>query len=180
MKEGIVMKNKTKIDFIVSLILIICGSIIMLLPILNFTNVKVIFIFVMGIYIISNLINYFLVMKSKDVEGIYTALISLICVILLSFLDITKPLFLATLLFIWVFGMSLVKLKKADYYHDRENHLWIMHIITLFIFILIGLLTTINLYYSESVQILMLGNFFFINGILDLTDPLTNYLKEKN
>jgi len=74
--------------------------------------------------------------------------------------------------------MSLVRLKKADYYHDRKNFLWMLHIITLCIFLLISLLTAINLYYSSSVQILMLGNFFFINGILDLIDPLTNYIKE--
>lgn len=172
------MNEKTKIDFITSLILIICSSIIMLLPILNFTNVFVILLIILGIYIISNLINYLLVKKSKDGEGLYTALASLLCVILLFILDVSKPVNLAVILLIWTFGMSLVKLKKADYYHDRENRLWFMHIISLFIFILIGVLTTINLYYSSDVQILMLGNFFFINGILDVVDPLTNYLKE--
>ncbi len=174
------MTHKTKVDFITSLILIICSSVIMLLPLLNFSNVKIAFTIIMLIYIISNLINYLLVKKSKDGEGLYTAIISIICTFLLLILDVTlKPVNLAIVLLIWTFGMSLVKLKKADYYHDRKSDFWIMHIITLFIFILIGLLTTINLYYSPSVQILMLGNFFFINGILDLIDPLTNYIKEK-
>ena len=174
------MTKKTKIDFIVSIILIICGSIIMLMPMLNFSNVKVAFLLVMATYIISNLINYFLVRKHKDVEGLYTALISFISVILLCFLNIgSKPVNLAIVLLVWTLGMALVKLKKADYYHDQHDNLWIIHIITLFIFILIGLLTTINLYYSSSVQLLMVGNFFFINGILDLIDPLTNYIKEK-
>lgn len=172
------MTRKTKIDFSVSLILIIAGSILMLLPLLNYTNVKLALIILMGIYLVSNIINYILVKESKDKEGLYTSIVNALSLILVLLLDIKKPINLASVLLIWTFGMSLVRLKKADYYHDRKNFLWMLHIITLCIFLLISLLTAINLYYSSSVQILMLGNFFFINGILDLIDPLTNYIKE--
>lgn len=172
------MTKKTKIDFIVSMILIICGSIVMLLPLFKINNIKLAMSLAMCIYIISNIINYLLVRKSKDVEGLLTSVVSLISIILLFILNVNNPLNLAIILLIWTLGMSLVKLKKADYYHDRENNLWVIHIIGLFIFILISLLTTINLYYSSDIQILMLGNFFFINGILDLIDPLINYIKE--
>jgi len=172
------MTKKTKIDFSVSLILIIAGSILMLLPLLNYTNVKLALIILIGIYLVSNIINYILVKESKDKEGLYTSIVNALSLILVLLLDIKKPINLASVLLIWTFGMSLVRLKKADYYHDRKNFLWMLHIITLCIFLLISLLTAINLYYSSSVQILMLGNFFFINGILDLIDPLTNYIKE--
>ena len=47
------------------------------------------------------------------------------------------------------------------------------------LFILSGLLCTINLYYEKSVQILVLGFFYFINGILEAIDPITYYLIEK-
>ena len=175
------MNKKTKADLITSLTLIICSSIIILLPLLKINDVSVAFIILMGVYVISNLINYLLVRKSHDSEGLYTSISSLICIILVFILDINvKPVNLAIILLIWTLGMSLVKLKKADYYHDRENKMWILHIITLLIFILISLLTTINLYYSSDIQVLMLGNFFFINGILDLIDPLTNFIKEQD
>ena len=75
--------------------------------------------------------------------------------------------------------MSLIKLKKADYYNDRKNKFWILEIVTLILFILTGLLTTINLYYENSIQILVLGYFYLIHGILELVDPLTMYLNEK-
>ena len=131
------MTKKTKIDFIISMILIICGGTIMLLPIFDFDNVKIAFIIVMGIYLISNLINYLLVRKSKDGEGLYTSVVRILGIILLFLLDInSKPVNLAIVLLVWTLGMSLVKLKKADYYHDRENSLWVIHIIGLFIFIL--------------------------------------------
>lgn len=174
------MTKKIKADFITSLILIICGGIIMLLPLLNINNVKWIFIGIMIVYILSNLTNYLLVCQSKDKEGLYTSLISFICILLTLVLNISKkPVNLALILLIWTFGESLVRLKKADYYHDRENSMWLVLIIVLFIFVLAGLLTTINLYYSSSVQVLMIGNFFFINGILDIIDPVANYIKEK-
>lgn len=181
LKEGDIMTKKTKIDFITSVILLICSSVVMLLPLFNIVNVKSIFLFIMCVYIISNLINYLLVKESKDREGLYTVLISIISIVLLFLFDVTKkPVNLALVLLMWTFGMSLVKLKKADYYHDRNNRLWFTLIVTLFIFILIGLLTAINLYYASSVQVLMIGNFFFINGVLDLIDPLTNCIKEND
>lgn len=175
------MSVKTKAYIITSLSLIICSSIVILLPLLSINNVKVTFIIIMLFYMVSNLIDYLLVKKTKDREGLYTAIVCLISLTLVIILNVMEnPIYLAFILLIWTFGMSLVKLKKADYYHDRKNNMWIMHIITLFIFILIGLLTAVNLYYAAEIQILMLGNFFFINGILDLIDPLANLIKEKN
>ena len=72
--------------------------------------------------------------------------------------------------------MSLIKLKKADYYNDRRNKTWILEVVTLILFILSGLLTTINLYYENDIQVLVLGYFYLIHGILELVDPLTIYL----
>lgn len=175
------MLKKIKIDFMTSTIMLFYSGIIMLLPLFNITNVKIAFAIIMTVYQISNLINYILVKESKDTEGLYTFFISLISSILVFILNVnTNPMYLALILLIWTFGMSLIKLKKADYYHDKKNPLWILHILLLFIFILISLLTTINLYYNSEIQILMIGNFFFVNGVLDIIDPIVNYIKEKN
>ena len=46
--------------------------------------------------------------------------------------------------------MSLIKFKKCDYYHDRNNKMWIIKIITLTLFIVTGIITCINLYYSKN------------------------------
>ena len=47
-------------------------------------------------------------------------------------------------------------------------------------FLTTGLLTGINLYYEASVQTIIIGFFFFINGLLDVVDPIAMYLMEKN
>ena len=77
---------------------------------------------------------------------------------------------------IWMGLMSLIKLKKADFYHDRENKMWILRLLILFIFIASGLLTSINLFYDNSVQILLIGYFFLVNSILDTVSSLVEYI----
>ena len=174
------MKKKQIVDLIIALILILSGSILLIFPIMKIINVKLIFIIILLLYGILNLIQFLLTKESKDYEGLLTCIASLITAIVAYFLDINKvSWYLALTLFIWIILMSLIKLKKADYYNDRKKNIWILKIITLILFILTGLLTTVNLYYTKDIQVLVLGYFFLIHGILELVDPITIFLIEK-
>lgn len=174
------MNKKQIVDIVTAIILILCGSILLIFPLFDFVNVKFIFMGILGIYAFMNLIQFLLTYKSKDYEGLLTTIASLIVLVVAWKLNISNiPWYLALSLFIWIILMSLIKLKKADYYNDRKNNVWILKIVTLTLFILSGLLATINLYYSNDVQILILGFFYLIHGILELLDPLTIYLIEK-
>ena len=135
---------------------------------------------VLAFYSLLNLSQFLLTKKAKDYEGLFTFLASIIALIVVWRLDVAKtPWYLAISLFIWIILMALIKMKKADYYNDRKNPVWILKIITLILFILTGLLATINLYYEADVQILVLGFFFLVHGMLELFDPLTIYLISK-
>ena len=173
--------NKTqKVELIIAAFLIICGSLVLIFPLFQFVKVKFIFISVLAVYGLLNLIKFILVRESKDYEGLFTTLASIVALIVVCFLDVDNvPWYLALSLFIWIIFMSLIKLKKADYYNDRKNKVWILEIVTLILFILSGLLTTINLYYENDIQVLVLGYFYLIHGILELVDPLTIYLTWK-
>lgn len=174
------MNKKQIVDLITATILIICGSILLVFPLFKIVNVKIIFMSILGLYALMNLIQFLLTKKAKDYEGLFTTIASLITLLISWQLKINEtPWYLALTLFIWIICMSLIKLKKADYYHDRKNSIWILKIITLILFILTGLLTTINLYYTSDVQVLVLGFFYLVHGILELLDPLTLYLIEK-
>lgn len=174
------MNKKQIVDLVIAIFLIIVGSILLVFPLFHFVSVKPIFITVLGIYGILNLIQFLLTKEAKDYEGLLTTGASIIVLIVAWQLNIAKvPWYLALTLFIWIILMSLIKMKKADYYNDRKNSVWILKIITLIFFILTGLLATINLYYEADVQILVLGFFFLIHGMLELFDPLTVYLIEK-
>ena len=171
------MNKKQKVELIIATFLILCGSLVLIFPLFQFVKVKLIFILVLAVYGVLNLVKFILVRESKDYEGLFTTLASIVALIVVCFLDIDSvPWYLALSLFIWIIMMSLIKLKKADYYNDRRNKTWILEVVTLILFILSGLLTTINLYYENDIQVLVLGYFYLIHGILELVDPLTIYL----
>lgn len=174
------MKRKQIVDFIIAITLIIAGSLVLTFPLLKVINVKYIFMGVLAFYGVMNLIQFILTNKDKDYEGLLTMIASIITLVLLGFLEVdNSPLNLALTLFAWIVLMSLIKLKKCDYYHDRHKQIWIFRIVTLILFILSGLLSVINLYYEAEVQVLVLGFFYFIHGVLELVDPITNYLLQK-
>ena len=174
------MNKKQKVELIISAFLIICGSLVLIFPLFQFVKVKLIFISVLAVYGALNLIKFLLVRESKDYEGLFTSIASIVALIIVCFLDVDNvPWYLALSLFVWIIFMSLIKLKKADYYNDRKNKVWILEVVTLILFVLSGLLTTINLYYENDIQVLVLGYFYFIHGILELVDPLTICLTGK-
>lgn len=173
------MSRRTFVEFIIALILIILSFVVLILPVFDVDNVKTVFISIISIYGISHLLKNFIILSEKDYSGFGTSMNSIIVLIILMFIDINDPWNLALILFIWIILMSLTKLKESDYYHDKKNKLWKLNICNLLLFILVGILTTINLYYPGEVQILVLGFFFLIHGILELMDPLVAYIIDK-
>jgi uncharacterized membrane protein HdeD (DUF308 family) len=171
------MKYKQKIDIIVALFLVLFGSIILVLPLFNITNIKAIGIIIFSIYTVLNIAQYILTYKSKDIEGVISAIASVVALIVTI---VTKPQndprTLAMILMTWVIIMSIAKLHKADYYHDRRDRMWKVRVLNLGIFIIAGILTSINLAYTGEVQIIVVGFFLFIHGIVELFDPVTKYL----
>jgi len=115
------MDRRTFVEFITAWILILTSCVVMVLPVFNFNNIKVVFISIIAIYGISHLFKNFTILESKEYSGFSTSLNSVVILILMLFLDINdSPWNLALLLFIWIILMSLTKLKESDYYHDRK------------------------------------------------------------
>ena len=156
------MDKRNLINFIAAICTIIMGSITLILPIFNITNIRIIFIILVTFYGIINIVQNIALLDMKEYSGFSTSISCVFILIILLFMDVNdKP---------------LTKLKEADYYHDRKNKLWLLNIVSLILFILTGILTTLNLFYTGDIQILILGFFFLINGILDLMLPLVDHL----
>lgn len=173
------MNKKKIIELIIAIIMMIIGTVILILPIMEISNSKIILFLVMISYGILSLLKYISVKKAHDIDGLLTFIASLVIIIMLCFIDVNaEPFKLAFVLFIWVIMMSLIKLKKSDYYHDRKNKEWIIKIVSLCMFILVGILASINLYNIDA-QSLVLGFFFLIHGMLELIEPITSTLIEK-
>ncbi len=174
------MNRRTLVEFITGWLLVLIGGIMTILPLFGVINIKAVFILTISLYGIIHLIKNILILSFKEYSGFSTSFSSLLVLILMFFLDITEPWNLALLLFIWVILMSLTKLKESDYYHDRKNKIWLLNVVNLVLFLITGIITTLNLYYTGDVQILVLGFFFLINGILDLMDPLVAFIISNN
>jgi len=174
------MNRRTLVEFITAWFLVLCGGVMTILPLFNISNVRNVFIVVIAIYGVIHLVKNFFILNAKEYSGFSTAAACIVALVLMLFLDINNsPWNLALILFIWVILMSLIKLKESDYYHDKKNKLWELNVVNLIIFILTGVLTSLNLYYTGDIQILVLGFFFLINGILELMDPLVAHIIEK-
>lgn len=174
------MKRKQKISIILAILSMIIGIVIISLPILKLVNFKrTIFLSFLTIGIF-NLVCFIYTHKDKDLESLYTFIACTLIAVLSLFLNFKKSINSALVLMLFVALLSFVRLKKADYYHDRKNKAWIIQMVTLSIFVLAGLLSSLNLYYTSEIKVLVFGYFFFINGILELVDPLILYLENLN
>lgn len=171
------MKKKQKIDFIIACILMIIGMSLLCLPILKINNINLVLNSVFIAYIILNIIRFILTKESKDYQSLLNASATTITLIInLIYHPYKTPRTLAILIMTWILLMSISKLKKADYYHDRRDRMWKLSCLNLVLFIVTGLLVSINLAYSSSVQILMFGFFILVNGILEIFDPIVKTL----
>ena len=171
------MKKKELIDLITGLSLMLLAGVILLLPSFKVNDLSFILKTIFGFYALIKLTQFILIIKEKDFESLFTCLISLGALISLFLIEFTTKNMVLVLL-IWMGIMCLIKLKKADFYHDKQNKMWILRLFMLFVFLTSGLLTGINLYYEASVQTIIVGFFFFLNGVLDTIDPIAMYLME--
>ena len=171
------MRKKVLIDFLSSFVLLILSSFIILLPLFGVSDVKTVLSIVFGSIALLKLVQFIFIFKDKDYESLGTFFVSLGAFIWtrVSDLDVKN---LVLLLLVFIAFMSLLKLKKADFYHDRKNKMWILRLFILFVFLMNGLLISLNLQHEGIVQIIMIGNFLFVSSILDMIDPIVIYLME--
>lgn len=174
------LRKKQLTPIVLAVLLMIIGFINISLPILGVINLKGTLLMSFGLISLFNLVSFCITYKDKDLESILTFIVSIVIMILIGLLDLKQNVNVAVILMVWVAFISLVRLKKADYYNDRKNKAWVIQMISIAIFILTGLLTAVNLSFTSKVQILILGYFFLINGILELVDPLILYLGKLN
>lgn len=170
------LKTKQKVDGVIDLILSILGILIVILGILKYSDVKIVFVFVLYLYAALNLIQFVLTKKSKDFEGLYTTFASLAVATTDLFLDFNNVNVISVSIMAWVTMMSVIKFIKTDYYNDRRDRMYKFRIVTLVFFIITGILASLSLNYSANVQVLVIGYFFLIHGLLELIDPITKYL----
>ena len=160
-----------------SIVVLLLGAILICCPMLNMTNITLLYRFFFGIYAIIQIGQFLILYKKKDYTNFFAFAISFLLLIASFIWNLTEnPKSLALSLLVLIFVIALVKLKKADYYHDRKSKVWLMEIFYLCVFLGSGFLTCFNFAYQVDTQILMLGFFAFICGILETSESFILYL----
>ena len=170
------MKTKQKVDSFVGVIILLIGILYLLFPMYHIKDLKKINIVMFSIIALVSLGQFIINRKSKDYTGLFNFITCLIFVILMFVFDVSKPKVLSLSILIWVALEAIIKFKKSDYYNDRRDRMWKISLIMLGIFILSGILTSINLYYEEEVRMIVIGFFIFVDGILEIVDPVVKSL----
>ncbi len=168
------MKKRNTIEFITNLALVILSFGILLMPMFKFDDLKIILLVILGLYSLMKLTSFLLIRKKDEFESLIMGITSLIAFIGVYFLKLNGKVLLLIIL-IWMGINALVKLKKADYYHDRKDKMWILKLFLLIIFIANGLFTSINLF-NNTTQLVAMGYFFLISSLLDTIEVLVKMI----
>ncbi len=179
-KEVLLMNIKQKIDTVAAILFLLIGCFLLLCPLMQFTQINLLFILTMLFYTIINFGKFLLTKEQNRRGSLYSSLAALIVMIIAIFFQINESVLnLTILLFIWITFESLIKLKRADYFHDRKSKFWILEMIYLILFIVFGIFTGINLNQTIDIQILLLGYFFFFHGVLEFINPIIFYFTKE-
>ena len=139
---------------------------------------------VMLIYFGIKISEYILTRKAKDVEAIWVAIANfLAAAAAIQYGSIESNILVSVSLSVWVLILTIIKLIKINEYRDAENTLMYFNIVTMSLFILIGVLSVISIYRTIVNINLILGFFFIVEGILrslEVGIRITKENSEKN
>ena len=171
------MLELLKKDMICRALLILNGIFLLVCPLLKWTFFLNLFVGTMIFYATINAILFLITMKSKDYTSAFTCLASLVVGIFGYVFKVTEtPKYLAISILVWTLFLSLIKLKKADMYHDKKSKMWQFETVLLFLFVITGILTSINFLFGVETNIIVFGYFILITGIFEFLDPFLAYL----
>ena len=170
------MKKKQKVDSFVGVIILLIGILYLLFPLYHINDLKMINIIMFSIIGIASLVQFFMNKNSKEYSGLFNFGASITFIILMLVFDISKPKNLSICILAWVALEAIIKFKKSDYYNDKRDRMWKINLVMLAIFIIAGILASINLRYNEEVRMIVFGFRIFIDGILEIMDPVVKSL----
>lgn len=167
-----IMKREKWVDIIISVILIIIGTILILRPVNTLNFIAIVLGAIVTIFGIYKIIKYFQD-KEEFGENIYNnnlvigIMIIIFGLILFMYTSIIESL-LRILMGLWIVYNSLIKLIEARIFKDINNKMWLFFIISSIAAILVGLY--IILHSGAIIQIV--GALVIIYAILDIVETI--------
>ncbi len=164
------MKNNIKMILVSSSVIIIMGILITILPWFKETHNSNILFVAMFISAGMNLIQFILDKKFEKWKLLNISTCIIVCLLCLilgnkKISDIYPFVFI-----VWVSFNCIIKLLELDYLHDNYAKNFNIFAFTSIIFFVLGITTTISLYFNEVTSTFVLGYFFIVYGILNITE----------
>lgn len=156
----------------------IMGALILLFygVILSFSiipNLKVGICIFYLLYAITHMISYIFYRHEKEFSNILLFIIGILFLGIGIFVDFMKePRIFSMMVLGWTLLVSLVKLKKADYFHDRKNRLWLVEVTCLVLFLISEILFCFQLHNEENIIMAFLGYSIYVVGIFELLESI--------
>ncbi len=179
MNKVLAKKQKDYTNFICSSLIFVLGFLSFLIP----ASIKVephkLLCAIMIIYFGIKICEGFLTRKYSEMEHIWIAVAcALSAASIFAYKDLNSNILVSISLGIWILILVIVKLIKITEYRESENNLMYFNIVTLSVFTMIGVLSILTIYFNQININLILAFFFFINGILCLSETEARILKD--
>ena len=169
-------KKNFYVGILCSIVIFIMGVMYLTIPsyygLSAMYNVNTNNLFVSGLLMFAcvNLIKYIVVGKNPTTERVYMTVASAgsgaLNILLGGFFE-NQHMILAISIMVFVLSITTVKLFTIDYYHDRKDAFFYIETMLLCIFLIVGIVVSVNLFSDTTIQTIMLGFLFIIIGILD-------------
>lgn len=173
------MKKSYIIQIVIDIILIFLGMINYLFPTVINLNVNIIFFIEIAIYSVLNILEYVLDKTRK--EPLYLFTISAVAAISSLFLrNFDSNYVLSITLVVWLIMLSIIKINSLEEIYKKYANLFIIKLTAMSVFVLIGILVSINLYYRISTISYMLAFLFISYGFLEFISDFSTYLSKNN
>ncbi len=180
------LKNKSKkisenkknfyVGILCSVAIFLMGVIYLTIPAyygldaMNNVNANNIFVSGLLMFACVNLVKYIVVGKNPTSERVYMTIAcagsGALDIILGGFFE-DQHMVLAISILVFVLSMTTVKLYTIDYYHERKDAFFYIETMLLCLFLIVGVVISVNLFKDSAIQTIMLGFLFIIIGILD-------------
>lgn len=157
-------------------VILFLGLCFLLFPLLHITDVTLVFRIFLAIFTLISVVEFKAQYKNKEYSSFLVFLISILLLIGSFLFPLTEqPRSLALSLLVWILFVSVAKIKRADFFHDRKSKVWCLEISLFFLLFFNGICTCINFAFSEVTTVLSFGYFTFLCGVLEIQESLLLY-----
>lgn len=161
-------------------IVILFGTFLLLNNILKINNYYLLLTIFYALYGLTNLGVYYFKKSRNEYSNLLLGVLGIFFAIANHLIDFTSaPRINAIHTLAFGLGVSLIKLKAADFYNDRKNKTWLIIIAHLVLFLLMNILVSLNYTTDYQSNIKLLGFYVFIMGIMNFYETMYITLTRK-